>query len=282
MQTHRLLPCLVTATVAVVAALPLLAATAPPVPTATSSPAAVQPAASAAAAQPATPAPPSPGTVGAELTIKKTLESRFAGIKVLDVKPSPVAGLYEVYLGDRIVYADAQGDHLLVGSLIETRTQTDLTQARMDERGMIDFKSLPFDKAIKITKGSGAYPLAVFEDPDCPFCQRLEKELASVTDTTVYVFLYPIDNLHPQATLHSRQISCAPDRAQAWTEWLTQRKAPGSASCKGDPVEALAKLGNDLHIDGTPTIFFASGKRVPGAISKDEIKKLLVAQTPKS
>ncbi len=278
MLTQRLIPCLTTAATALMAgiAMPLLAATAPAVSGATPPPA-------SAAAQPAAPVPPNPGTLGAAIVaIKKTIESRFAGVKVLDVKPSPISGLYEVYLGDRIVYSDAMGDHVIVGSLIDSRTQTDITQADLDERGAIDFKSLPFDKAIKITKGSGAYKLAVFEDPDCPFCQKLEKELAAINDTTVYVFLFPIDTLHPQATLHSREIWCAPDRVLAWTQWLTQRKSPGNSSCKGDPVEALAKLGDQLHINGTPTMFFASGKRIPGAISTDEIKKLLVTQTPKS
>jgi thiol:disulfide interchange protein DsbC len=274
MLTRRLAHCLAAATLTTVAAMPVLSAAGPAQPPgrpSTPAPAAV------VAPVPAPVTALAPGTPGA--AIKKALESRFAGTQVLDVQPSPIPGLYEVFLGDRIVYSDASGDHVIVGSLIDSRTQTDLTQARMDERGAIDFKSLPFDKAIKITKGSGAYPLAVFEDPDCPFCQKLEKELATVTDTTEYVFLYPIDTLHPQASLHAREIWCSPGRAQAWTQWLVQRKPPGTSSCKGDPVEELTKLGDKLHIDGTPTMFFASGKRVAGAIPTDELKKELVAQT---
>jgi len=293
MLTHRFFVCL--AALPVIVAMPLQAAptpasatTTPPAATAATAPTAARatPAkAAGTAAPPAAPAPQNPNLLVAPgAPIKKAIESRFAGVKVLDVIPSPINGLYEVYTGDRILYSDSTGDHLIVGSLIDSRTQTDLTQARMDERGAIDFKSLPFDKAIKITKGTGARPLAVFEDPDCPFCQRLEKELARVTDTTVYVFLYPIDKLHPEATLHSRQIWCAPDRAQAWTQWLTEHKPPpGVSSCKGgDPVAALGKLGDDLHIDGTPTLFFANGKRVAGAMSAEEIKKMLAAQSPKS
>lgn len=208
-------------------------------------------------------------------SIKNTLEKRFSGTKVVDVQPSPIPGLYEVFLGDRIVYSDATAEHVIVGNLIETRTQTDLTAARMDQRNAIDFKSLPFDKAIKIVRGNGHRQLAVFEDPDCPFCRRLEEELVSVPDTTVYVFLFPIDSLHPQATLHSRQIWCAPDRAQAWTQWVLQRKALPAATCKGDPVAELAKLGEKLYVDGTPTLFFSNGKRVGGAIPTEELQMRL-------
>ena len=210
--------------------------------------------------------------------IRKTIETRFGGTKVIDVQSSPLPGLYEVFLGDRIVYSDATGDHVLVGDLIETRTQTDLTQAKMEQRSSIDYKALPFDKAIKIVKGNGSRQLAVFEDPDCPFCRRLEQELVTLNDTTVYVFLFPIDSLHPQASLHSRQIWCAPDRAQAWTQWLVQRTPLPPATCKSDPLPELAKLGQKLYIDGTPTLFFPSGKRVGGAIPTAELQQHLVAE----
>ena len=211
--------------------------------------------------------------------IRKALETRFAGTKVVDVQSSPIPNLYEVFLGDRIVYSDATGDHVLVGDLIETRSQADLTQAKMEQRSAIDYKALPFDKAIKIVKGNGSRQLAVFEDPDCPFCRKLEQELTTINDTTVYVFLFPIDSLHPQATLHSRQIWCSADRAQAWTQWLLQRKPMPEASCKGDPLAELTKLGERLYIDGTPTLFFPSGKRVGGAIPTTELQQHLVAET---
>jgi thiol:disulfide interchange protein DsbC len=273
MQMSRLVHALaVMPVLAIAAVLPLVA----PASAAAPAPAAAPTAATGAAQAPA------PGTpaanVGPAAAIKKALESRFAGTKVVDVQPSPIPGLYEAFLGDRIVYADATGDHVIVGSIIDSRTQTDLTQARMDERGAIDFKTLPLDKAIKITKGSGAYKVAVFEDPDCPFCQRLEQELATINDTTVYVFLFPIDSLHPHASQHARQIWCSPDRAQAWTQWLVQHKPPANVTCKGDPVAELTKLGDQLHIDGTPTMFLSTGKRVAGAVPTDELKKLLLAE----
>src|SRR5690348_15047839 len=114
MLTHRLFPCL--AAMTVIVAMPLQAA-----PTS---------AAATTATPAAAPAPQNPNLLVAPgAPIKKAIESRFAGIKVLDVIPSPINGLYEVYTGDRILYSDPTGDHLIVGSLIDSRTQTDLTQA---------------------------------------------------------------------------------------------------------------------------------------------------------
>jgi thiol:disulfide interchange protein DsbC len=229
-------------------------------------------------AQKTAPASPAPPEVAA--TIKKVLESRFKNSQVLDVQTTVLPNLYEVYVGDRVVYSTANGDYVLIGSLVDTRTRTDLSKVSMDRRNTIDFKSLPFDKAIKIVKGNGSRALAVFEDPDCPFCQRLETQLKSVTNVTEYVFLYPIDELHPQATTHSRAIWCAPDRAKAWTDWLLEKKAPPAATCKGDPISVLSKLGDSMHISGTPTMFTADGQRTDGAISAAEIEKLLASSSP--
>ncbi len=212
-------------------------------------------------------------------TIKRNVEARFPGTKVIDVQPSPLAGIYEVFVGDRIVYSDPNGDYLLVGSLLDSRTRSDLTAARMEERGTIDFKSLPFDKAIKVVRGNGKRSFAVFEDPDCPFCQKLEHELTSMTDVTEYIFLFPIDALHPQATVHAHAIWCAPDRALAWTQWLNQKKPPPPATCKNDPIGELQKLGAKLYIDGTPTMYMSNGKRVTGAIPAADLEKELVAST---
>jgi thiol:disulfide interchange protein DsbC len=221
------------------------------------------------------PGPGIPADVAAN--IRKAIESRYSGAHVFDIQPTGMAGLYEVFVGDRVVYTDVGGDYLIIGSLIETRTHADLTKASMERRETIDFKSLPFDKAIKIVKGNGSRSLAVFEDPDCPYCQRLESSLKSVTNVTEYVFLFPIDELHPQATVHAHAIWCAPDRGKAWTDWLVEKKAPPAASCHGDPIPELGKLGEKLNITGTPTLFTSNGKRVSGAISGPEIEKILVA-----
>jgi thiol:disulfide interchange protein DsbC len=232
---------------------------------------------SAAAPEQAKSAPatsPAPPDVAA--TIRKAVESRFKNSKVLDVQTTALANIYEVYLGDQVVYSSANGDYVLVGTLVDTRTHTDLTKASLDRRNAIDFKSLPFDKAIKIVKGNGSRTLAVFEDPDCPFCQRLEAQLKSVTNLTEYVFLFPIDELHPQATEHSRAIWCAPDRAKAWTDWLLEKKASPAATCKGDPIAVLGKLGQSMHISGTPTLYTSDGQRTDGMIPAAEIEKILV------
>ena len=214
---------------------------------------------------------PTKTDVGA--TIKQVVESRFPGSHVLDVQPAPIAGLYEVFMGDQIVYSDATGDYLIVGSILDTHTKENLTQARLNEHGKIDFSALPLQKAIKVVKGNGSRKFAVFSDPDCPYCQQLEKTLLSVNDTTMYVFLFPIAGLHPQAPMKAHAIWCAPDRTVAWDKWMHEKVMPPAKTCAGDPIDALQKLGDDLHINSTPTLFFADGSRVSGALPASDLEK---------
>jgi thiol:disulfide interchange protein DsbC len=218
-----------------------------------------------------------PATANPGATIKQNIESRFPGTHVLDVQPAQIPGLYEVYTGDQIVYTDPAGDQLLLGPMVDTKSHENLTQARLNERGKIDFKTLPVAKAIKIVKGNGSRTFAVFSDPDCPYCQQLEKSLLNVTDSTMYVFLFPIAALHPQAPQKAHAIWCAPDRAAAWNKWMHEKTLPQLKSCAGDPIDSLQKLGDDLHINSTPTIFLSDGTRIAGALSDKDLEKALTA-----
>jgi thiol:disulfide interchange protein DsbC len=209
-------------------------------------------------------------------TIKQNVESRFPGSHVFDVQPSSsIPGLYEVFMGDQIVYSDASGDHVIIGSMVDTRTKKNLTEARLNDYGRIDFNTLPLNQAIKVVKGSGRRVFAVFSDPDCPYCERLEKTLLSVDDITMYVFLFPIASLHPQAPSKAHAIWCATDRPKAWSDWMHEKKLPPTGTCGGDPIDALQKLGDTLHVNSTPTLFFADGHRVAGALPVAELEKEL-------
>lgn len=209
--------------------------------------------------------------------IRKVLQSRYKDIQIIDVQASPIAGLYEVYTGDTIAYSNATGDYLIVGSILDTRSRRDLTATRLDERNAIDFDSLPVAQAIKVVKGNGSRKVAVFSDPDCPFCQRLEKTFADITDVTIYTYLYPIDSLHPDASNKARAIWCANKREEVWTRWMTEKKAAPAApaSCKDDPIAELQALGEKLRVNSTPTLVFSSGRRVSGALDARRLEVAL-------
>jgi len=213
------------------------------------------------------------------VVIRETLKSRFKEIEIVDVKPSPVPGIYEVFTGDSIAYSDATGNYVFLGSLMDTRTRSDLTADRMNERNAVAFETLPLGQAIKVVKGNGKRRMVVFSDPDCPFCKQLEHTLAGINDTTVYVLLFPITSLHPDAANKAHAIWCSKDRVTTWLSWMRDAQAPKAVSqpCKDDPVQSLQALGRKLYINSTPTLMFPNGKRISGALPAEQLEPLLNA-----
>ena len=209
--------------------------------------------------------------------VRNSVHAGYPDVTIVDVRPAPIPGWYEVFTGSQLVYSDASGGHLFVGKLLETQTHKDLAEEELERRLTIDFQNLPFERAIKIVKGNGTHRLALFEDPDCPFCQQLEHRLADVHDVTLYVFLYPFAELHPQARAHAHAIWCAPDPAAAWTHWMLEHKDPGPGNCSSDPIDQLQSVGKAIFVTSTPTIFLPSGQRIEGVVEAAQLQKLLEA-----
>ena len=208
-------------------------------------------------------------------TLLETLHKRYPEVQLEGAQPTAIPGVYEVFAGGRAVYTDATGDYMILGKLVDTRTRHDLSAEHLDAHNSIDFDKLPFERAIKFVHGNGSRRLAIFEDPDCPYCQQMEKDMVNITDVTIYVFLYPLENVHPNATAHAHAIWCSPDRAAAWTGWVIDRTPPSGTTCERDPVKDLQTLGTTLRVSATPTLFFESGRRVGGALDANTLQQLL-------
>jgi thiol:disulfide interchange protein DsbC len=213
-----------------------------------------------------------------EAAIRKNLAERLPGLpKIDEVSKTPIPGLYEVRIGTDILYSDEQGHHVIQGSIIDTRTRTDLTQARVDKLTAIDFASLPLKDAIPIKQGSGARKLVIFADPNCGYCKRIERDLLAVKDVTIYTFLYPI--LGPDSNVKSRDIWCAKEPSKAWRSWMLDGVAPAKAAAECDTaaLERNLKLGQKHKVQGTPAVVFEDGSRSPGAMPAAQIEARLAA-----
>lgn len=207
--------------------------------------------------------------------LKVTLQKKLGGqATVSDVRKSPIVGLYEVTLGKQVIYSDPTGRYVLLGNIRDTNTGEDLTQTRVDQLNRIDFAKLPFKDAVKVVHGKGERKIAVFSDPNCPYCHRLEETLQKVDNVTVYTFLYPI--LSDDSVAKSKSIWCSKDRGKAWEDWMLLRSAPtASGNCDVTALESNLKRGQEMNVSGTPTVFLADGNRLPGAVSADELEKAI-------
>ncbi len=218
-----------------------------------------------------------------EAAIRKNLTERLPNLpKIDEVSKSPIPGLYEVRFGGaEIVYTDEQGSYLIQGSMIDTKTRTDLTQARIDKLTQIDFASLPLKDAMLIKQGTGARKLVVFADPNCGYCKRIERDLLTLKDVSIYTFLYPI--LGPDSNVKSRDIWCSKDAAKAWRSWMVDGVTPPKAmgECDVAALDRNVKLGQKHRVQGTPAVVFEDGSRAPGALPAAQIEARIVAAAKK-
>ena len=207
------------------------------------------------------------------------IQQRFKEYLGVDVKKNeivqtPYAGLYEVQIGDNLVYTDKQAQYLFLGKILNLQTKKDYTDEKLRQVTIVDFSDLPKELAIKIVKGNGQGTIAVFSDPNCRYCKQLEYNLQNVDDVTIY--LYPFNILSEKSVKLSRNIWCSANPVQAWKDWMVNDKMPEKAQegCVF-PDEKIRALGQKLNIRGTPTIFFSDGTRVPGAADADDINRKL-------
>ncbi|HCZ14490.1 MAG TPA: thiol:disulfide interchange protein [Candidatus Accumulibacter sp.] len=213
-----------------------------------------------------------------EATVKKAVEEKLGAV-VTSVTRTPYLDLYEVYVNGQVVYTDEKVSVLLVGSLIDGKTMKNVTSERIQKLSAIKFADLPLELAVKQVRGDGQRVFVTFEDPNCGYCKRLAKEIAKLDNVTIYTFLYPI--LSPDSLEKSNRIWCSTDKAKAWNEWMLDGQTPGGkGDCDTTAVKKSVELGRKLAVSGTPTIFFADGERVPGAIPLAKIEEKL-AQAPR-
>ena len=209
-----------------------------------------------------------------EAAIRKTLAERIPQMEKIDeVQATAMPGLYEVRIGTDIFYTDAKGNYLIQGELIDTRARRNLTEDRINKLSAVDFAALPFKDAFTIVRGDGKRKLAVFEDPNCGYCKRFERDMQNVDNVTVYLFLYPI--LSPDSAEKSRNIWCAKDRTAAWEDYMVRDRIPAAATCDTSALQRNLAFGKKYKITGTPTLIFADGSRGPGAIPATDLETRL-------
>ncbi len=205
--------------------------------------------------------------------VKSDLRKKFPDAQVDTVRKSGYGGLLEVTGGGEVFYTDEKTSFLLLGSLIDTKTRENVTEARMRKLSAVKFDTLPLESAIKVVRGNGSRKIAIFADPNCGYCKRFERELVNVNDITVYTFLYPI--LSPDSTEKAKAVWCAPDRSKAWMDLMLKDSVPSGGTACETPIDKMLAFGRDKKIGGTPTIFFEDGERVPGAMPIASFEKRL-------
>ncbi len=201
-------------------------------------------------------------------TVRENIKKQYPNLKISNIQKTEMPGLYSANLDQQIIYVGEDGQHMFVGSMIRLKDQKNLTKDLVLGQNSIDWKQLPLKDAIKTVKGNGKHVLAVFSDPNCPYCKQLEPELDKLKDVTIYTFIYP---LKPQSIVVSRQVWCAPNQSYSWKKLIQQGVKPTVTNC-ANPIDRNLELGKKLGFNGTPTLIFANGFKLVGARSAEEIQ----------
>jgi thiol:disulfide interchange protein DsbC len=210
-----------------------------------------------------------------EARIKQIIAPRMGvSIKVDSVTKTEFGGMYEVRTNGDIFYTDETARYLFVGKIVDLTNLQDMTRTRVDQISAIKFSELPLADAIKTVKGNGKRVIAVFEDPNCPYCKNLHQTLKGIDNVTIYTFLLNI--LSEDSAVRSKNIWCAPDRAKAWQHWIVDGvpAVAAPAQCR-TPNDRVIELGKKLRIVGTPTIYFADGSRTGSAFDASSLDEKL-------
>lgn len=213
-----------------------------------------------------------------EAAIRSSVERTYPGHKVSSVTETRVRGIYEVVAGSEVVYSDATGQTLFVGAMVDTATRTNLTQERVDKLTQVDFDDFPLEHAIKTVKGDGSRVIVAFEDPNCGYCKELHKGLKSLTNYTMYTFLYPL--LGEDSKAKTNAIWCSENKEEALSAWMAQGMRPVASPEKClTPTAKVSELAARLGVRGTPALFFADGTRNPGFLPADRLDRKLTEST---
>ncbi len=218
-----------------------------------------------------------------EAAVRRMMRAKLgAEVRVESVQRVPALGLFEVVIrsaeGPRIFYVDERASLIVAGEIFEAKSGKNLTEERMRRLNAVEWKSLPFDWALTTTRGSGRRKIAVFSDPNCPYCKIFEKNLAKLDDITVHIFLYPV--IKPQSVAQTKSVWCSKDRVKAWDDLMLRDIQPSAVPDCDTPIEKLVELGRRLGANSTPTWFLVNGERHQGANPLDEVTRLLDAASP--
>ena len=211
-----------------------------------------------------------------EKQIRTEIQKRLGtSANVRNVMPSPIPGLFEVQVNNEIFYTDSNAKYLIQGEMVELASGNNLTTKRQEDINRIKWSELPQAQAFKVVRGNGSRQIAVFSDPNCGYCKRLEKTLQQLDNVTIYNYLIPI--LSADSALKSKQIWCAADQQKVWNDWMLNNLGPSGKSDCANPIDKNLTLAKNYGINGTPTIFFTDGSRFPGAVQLADIEKKLAS-----
>jgi len=207
--------------------------------------------------------------------LRKKIEKSLPDVKVTSLKAVDDTGFYEAVINGQILYFSKDGRYVIQGDMVSLDSRINLTEqrrvslrkdalAKLDEKDMIIFGP---QKA--------KYTITVFTDIDCCYCRKMHAEMEKYNDLGIRVryLSFPRGGIGSKSYDDAVNVWCAADRQKAMTKAKQGQEIP-TKTC-ANPVKAEFELGQQLGVQGTPSIFLESGQNLPGYLPPEKLIQVL-------
>jgi thiol:disulfide interchange protein DsbC len=220
------------------------------------------------------------GTASAEALsdeeLKKRVNAVLAQFDVKEINDSPIPGLKEIIIGTDVIYATADGKHVIQGSVynIENGIE-DITEASRGKLRKGLMAGITDDKTISFGKSDLEDTVTVFTDIDCPYCVKLHNEMDQYNKAGIRVryLFFPRAGLRSPSYTKAVSVWCAEDQKTALT--MAKNGAGIEEKSCDNPIKDQYILGREVGVTGTPAIMLESGEMLPGYIPADKLKQII-------
>jgi thiol:disulfide interchange protein DsbC len=203
------------------------------------------------------------------------------GVKKEDVRPTPVAGVFEVRRGADIVYMSGDGQYVFTGDLYNVSSHNNLTEAHRRVLRQKLIEAIPESQMVIFSPPQPKYTVTVFTDVDCAYCRELHRQIADYNRLGVrvrYIF-YPRTGPNTESWHKAEQVWCSADRKSALTRAKLGQALEAQATCGATPVAQEYALGKAIGLEGTPGIVAANGAMIGGYMPPQALVDELAKQS---
>jgi thiol:disulfide interchange protein DsbC len=206
----------------------------------------------------------------AEDIIKKLLPAAT----VTDVKMAPVKGFWVIEVemnGQRGgIYLDFTKKYLTSQLVpLEFAIRQAEQQAKPQK---VDFSKVSLKDAVVLGAKNPKKKVAVFTDPDCPYCRKLHEEMKQVIakrkDIAFYLLLFPLP-MHKEAYPKAQAALC--EKSLTLVDDAFSGKTVPEPKCSNEALERVIVMGRELNVNGTPTLIREDGTLMSGTMPADKL-----------
>jgi thiol:disulfide interchange protein DsbC len=212
----------------------------------------------------------------ADSPITSLLKQQLNGAEIGNPEPTPLANIHQAKVGPDYAYLSSDGRYALIGELIDLKTGANLTEQSKSRDRLKLIESFEQSRmTIFPAKGNKTGNLTILTDTDCPFCQKLHKELPSLqaAGITVRYIPFPRGGKQGKGYADLKSVWCAEDRQAAMNiaKGVEAGKLGPGDCAAATAVDQGYKLGIEIGIRGTPAIIMQNGQIIEGYLPAEKL-----------